>query len=107
MVELVDQLAKAGYLERRPDPRDGRAKLIYLTRKGRRVMAQAVRAVRDIERDYAATVGAVRFEKMCRSLQAVLDGQSSESEGTAVAAAGRNMRPRSGAAASSRRVQRR
>lgn len=93
MVELVDQLAKAGYLERRPDPRDGRAKLIHLTRKGRRVMAQAVRAVRDIEREYAATIGADRFEKMCRSLQTVLDWQSSESEGAAVAAPRRTMRP--------------
>ena len=93
MVELVDQLAKAGYLERRPDPRDGRAKLIHLTRKGRRVMAQAVRAVRDIEREYAATIGADRFEKMCRSLQTVLDRQSSESEGAAAAAPRRDMRP--------------
>lgn len=96
MVELVDQLAKAGYLERRPDPRDGRAKLIHLTRKGRRVMAQAVRAVRDIEREYAATIGAERFERMCRSLQTVLDRQSSESEGTAPAAPRRNMRPTEG-----------
>ena len=92
MVELVDQLAKAGYLERRPDPRDGRAKLIHLTRKGRRVMAQAVRAVRDIEREYAATIGPDRFEKMCRSLQTVLDRQSSESEGAAVAAQRRRAR---------------
>ena len=107
MVELVDELAEAGYLERRPDPRDGRAKLIHPTRKGRRAIAQAVRAVRDIEREYAATIGADRFEKMCRSLQAVLDGQSSESEGAAVLAAGRNMRPRSAAAANFRRMPRR
>src|SRR5512141_2412477 len=36
MAELVDELQAAGYLERRPDPRDGRAKLVRPTRKGRR-----------------------------------------------------------------------
>jgi DNA-binding MarR family transcriptional regulator len=36
MNELVDQLEAAGYLERVPDPSDGRAKLVRLTRPGRR-----------------------------------------------------------------------
>jgi DNA-binding MarR family transcriptional regulator len=82
MAELVDDLAKAGYLERRPDPRDGRAKLILLTRKGRGVMMQAVRAVRVIEREYAGAIGSERFEKMCLSLQAVLDAHGPAEERT-------------------------
>jgi DNA-binding MarR family transcriptional regulator len=72
MLELVDELVKAGYLERRPDERDGRAKLICLTRDGRRVVAQALRAVREIERTYADEVGASRFEEACLTLQELL-----------------------------------
>ena len=73
MAELVDELERAGYLERRPDPTDRRAKLICLTRSGRRVVTQALRAVREIERVYAAEVGADAFEALCQKLQALVD----------------------------------
>ncbi|HEY3334012.1 MAG TPA: MarR family transcriptional regulator [Candidatus Limnocylindrales bacterium] len=72
MLELVDELVKAGYLERRPDERDGRAKLICLTRDGRRVVVQALRAVRQIESTYADEVGAARFEEACLTLHELL-----------------------------------
>jgi len=73
MSELVDELERAGYLKRGPDPADGRAKLISLTHAGKRVMAQAVRVVRDIEDGYAASIGPERFEALCDSLQALID----------------------------------
>ena len=62
MSELVDDLQGYGYLERRPDPSDGRAKLIRPTRKGRRLLVEALRAVREIEAEYAGvhSGGAVR-----------------------------------------------
>lgn len=75
MAELVDELQQAGYLDRRPDPSDGRAKLIRPTRKGRRVLAQALRAVEDIEHGYAETVGAERFDALASTLQALLDAR--------------------------------
>ena len=68
MNELVDQLEATGYLERVPDPTDGRAKLVRLTRKGRRAVAQALRWVREIEAAYARRVGPERFEAACRTL---------------------------------------
>src|SRR6266487_6212076 len=34
MAQAVVQLERAGYLERRPDPHDRRARLIFLTAKG-------------------------------------------------------------------------
>src|SRR5512142_2944659 len=40
MAELVDELERYGYVERRPDPEDGRAKRFCLTRKGRKMMTQ-------------------------------------------------------------------
>lgn len=81
MGELVDELERAGYLKRGPDPADGRAKLISLTHAGKRVMAQAVRVVRDIEQGYAASIGPARFEALCDSLQALIDvAASAEAE---------------------------
>jgi DNA-binding MarR family transcriptional regulator len=69
MSELVDELQRCGYLERRPDPSDRRAKLIVPTRKGRRVLVAALRAVREIEARYAAVVGEERFHEMVEALQ--------------------------------------
>lgn len=76
MAELVDELERNGYVYRRPDPEDGRAKRVCLTRKGRKVMTRALRAVEEIERAYASVLGAERFERMCQSLQVVLEAQS-------------------------------
>jgi DNA-binding MarR family transcriptional regulator len=73
MSELVDDLQRAGYLERRPDPRDGRAKLIGPTRKGRRAIVQALRAVREIEENYAHIVGEERFAALVGALQDLID----------------------------------
>src|SRR5579885_1601175 len=43
MGELVDHLARHGYVERVPDPSDGRAKLVRLTERGHAVYALAGR----------------------------------------------------------------
>jgi DNA-binding MarR family transcriptional regulator len=40
MGELVDDLERLGYVERRADPGDGRAKLVMLTTKGEAAAAQ-------------------------------------------------------------------
>ncbi|HET8568966.1 MAG TPA: MarR family transcriptional regulator [Candidatus Limnocylindria bacterium] len=90
MAELVDELERNGYVERRPDPEDGRAKRVCLTRRGRKLMTRALRAVEEIERVYASAIGTERFERMCRSLQTVLEAQSQESG----AAGGRSPRVR-------------
>jgi DNA-binding MarR family transcriptional regulator len=48
--EVVDALADAGLVERRPDPDDRRASLVALTERGARVMA-GIRAARAAEAD--------------------------------------------------------
>lgn len=55
-------------MERVPDPRDRRAKLVRATARGKDVYAVARRAVREIERDWTARLGA---DKM-RELRALL-----------------------------------
>lgn len=42
--QLVDYLVIHGYVERRPDPRDARARLLVLTNRGRACTAAAVAA---------------------------------------------------------------
>ena len=71
--ELVNDLADMGYLTRRPDPADGRAKLIELTKRGRDLMADAGGRVADIEHRWSALAGERNFTQMCRTMQRLLD----------------------------------
>jgi len=72
MSELVDDLQRLGIVERRPDPRDRRAKLICLTEAGWEAMRTARRAIAEIEAEYAERVGPERFESAARTLDALL-----------------------------------
>jgi DNA-binding MarR family transcriptional regulator len=71
--ELVNDLEEMGYLVRRPDPADGRAKLIDLTERGRDAMFAAGHRVADIEQRWSKLVGTKDFGHMCRTMQRLLD----------------------------------
>jgi DNA-binding MarR family transcriptional regulator len=71
--ELVNELQDLGYLERRPDPVDRRAKLIFPTARGRQALADAGDRVAEIEEHWAGLVGSARFADLCRTLQDLLD----------------------------------
>jgi DNA-binding MarR family transcriptional regulator len=73
MQELVDDLERRGIVERRPDPSDGRAKLIVLTGEGLAALAPAGSIIDALERDYAERIGDERFEAMCLTLNALID----------------------------------
>jgi DNA-binding MarR family transcriptional regulator len=68
MGALVDQLVACGYVERAPDPGDGRARLIRLTDRGWAFGATVRRLVRQAEADWAALVGPERVEALRRLL---------------------------------------
>jgi DNA-binding MarR family transcriptional regulator len=70
---IVDELEELGYVERRPEERDRRAKLVVPTERGREVMRLSDEIVRDIERRQAATLGKAQYEEFKLSLQAVVD----------------------------------
>jgi DNA-binding MarR family transcriptional regulator len=72
MSELVDDLQRLGIVERRPDPSDGRAKLICLTDAGWDAMRTARGQIAEIEAGYAELVGADRFEEAAQTLDALL-----------------------------------
>lgn len=72
MAELVDDLERLGIVERRPDPSDGRAKLICLTDAGWEAMRTARGVIAGIEAECAALIGEKRFEATARSLDELL-----------------------------------
>ena len=71
--ELVNELASLGYLTRRADDSDRRAKLIVFTDRGRQLMRDAGERVAEIEATWAAIVGNERFQAACGVLQELLD----------------------------------
>jgi len=71
--ELVNDLQQLGYLERQPDPNDGRAKLIVPTARGRAALTDAAGRVAVIEEHWADLIGPARFAETCKALQDLLD----------------------------------
>ena len=55
---LVDQLERAGYVRRVPDPTDRRARLICMAERGRAVVAVARRVEAEVEAEWTAHLGA-------------------------------------------------
>jgi DNA-binding MarR family transcriptional regulator len=54
---LIDELEEHGYVERRPDPGDRRAKLIVPTKRGLEQLQQRDEIVAEIERRHAEAAG--------------------------------------------------
>ena len=69
--EVTSELEQRGYLERAPDPSDGRAKIIRLTEKGRAAQALGRELIDDIESDWAERFGAERVAGLRDALEAI------------------------------------
>lgn len=80
--DLVTELQQLGYLERRSDPRDRRAKLIFPTRLGRQALDDAGHRVAEIEQQWRELLDTDRFDAMCRTMQDLLDRLTSRTAGT-------------------------
>jgi DNA-binding MarR family transcriptional regulator len=55
---LIDELEELGYVERRPDPQDRRAKLIFPTERGLAQIRRGDEIVADIEARHSRAIGA-------------------------------------------------
>ncbi|MBA2560149.1 MAG: MarR family transcriptional regulator [Propionibacteriales bacterium] len=66
---LVEQLEAAGYVERAPDPSDGRARLVRLTTRARRVAQAADAEVERVLAEWADHVGEERLRQMHETLR--------------------------------------
>ena len=72
MGELVDELKELGYVERRPDPTDRRAKLIVLTTRGTECIAAGVSTIQGIEERIDQILGAEGHAQLKRLLTDLL-----------------------------------
>ncbi len=78
MGELVDDLEGKGYVERRPDPDDRRAKRIYLTDRGRENARVAKRATADVENYLSELLGKQRYHLLRRALEDIIAAETDE-----------------------------
>ena len=73
IVYFVNDLERLGYVERVPDPDDGRAKLIRLTERGVRAQEAAREIVAQIEHDWSLVLGRRDFATLRGLLQRLHD----------------------------------
>lgn len=72
--KLIDQMESAMYLERREHPEDGRAKLLFITPRGRRLLATVESIYASLESEWAQVVGKKRLAELRATLVEALHG---------------------------------
>jgi DNA-binding MarR family transcriptional regulator len=72
---IVDDLERLGYVERRPDPADRRAKLIVPTKRGRGQMRAADAIMADIMDRHEHALGRQEFRRFLASFRDVVERQ--------------------------------
>lgn len=76
MLYTVNRLEESGYVERVPDPADGRAKVIRLTRRGWELRRVADEIVAGMEKECTYRLGEQRmkqFETLIKDVRSVLE----------------------------------
>jgi DNA-binding MarR family transcriptional regulator len=72
MAQAVDQLERSGYVERRPNPRDRRSKLVFLTDRGASVPPVTHAAAGRVEAHWAELTSRQEIESLRASLLRLL-----------------------------------
>lgn len=75
MSELVRRVERQGYVERRDDPEDGRAKRVHLTDTGRRVTEAARATYRELIRGWREELGEENFGRLKGLLSELLESR--------------------------------
>lgn len=65
---LVDELESNGYVARRPDPVDARARLVVLTDRGERLCATAAAEIANVEGEWRSHLGPGRYDELRAAL---------------------------------------
>ncbi len=71
--EFVCDLEARGYVERVPDPADGRAKIIRLTERGIEAKETALEIFAEIESEWAERIGPERVEALRDALEVLYE----------------------------------
>jgi DNA-binding MarR family transcriptional regulator len=72
MTQTVEELEKLGYIERRPDPYDKRARLVFLTERGKKVRPIASAAGKVVDQHWADLTSIEEIEALRATLGSVL-----------------------------------
>ena len=78
MVVTIDELERAGLAERRPSQADRRARVIVVTPKGRRKVAQAGELVARVQDEVLASLPADQRRALLGALGQLVDGRLSD-----------------------------
>jgi DNA-binding MarR family transcriptional regulator len=78
MAQAVDQLERTGYVERRPNPRDHRSRLVFLTQRGAGVPPVTHAAAERVEERWAQLIGPAEFEALRGTLLHLLAALSDQ-----------------------------
>ncbi|MDQ3783901.1 MAG: MarR family transcriptional regulator [Actinomycetota bacterium] len=73
---IVDELESLGYVERRPEPADRRAKLVVPTERGVDVIRMSDEFIGELERRQAQRLGRAEYDRFKQSLRKVTDALS-------------------------------
>lgn len=75
MSELIHQLEASGIVERRPDPADGRAKIVYFSKAGLAWLEAFGSALHNAEQDMCGELGPDSFAALKRALSTYAYGR--------------------------------
>ncbi len=78
MTYLVDDLERAGLVERRPDPADRRARRVVLLAEGERVLRETSRRIEEVERTVLGGLSDADAETFRTLLARVAEGSSAD-----------------------------
>lgn len=78
---LIDELEQLGYVQRRIERKDRRAKLVVPTPKGVRLMRLSDKVIADIERRHARRLGRAAWEQFRDTLLEVVESLERSSPG--------------------------
>nr|WP_133710268.1 MarR family transcriptional regulator [Rhizobium sp. BK313] len=80
MTQAVEELERLGYVERRPDPNDRRARLVFLTERGKGVRPIAMATGRLVDERWAEIAGSEEIEQIKHALQRLLGRLQSDDQ---------------------------
>jgi Transcriptional regulators len=72
MGQIIDDLEQLGYVERTPDPADGRAKIVRFTPAGLDFVCDAAEVLDGIWSEYSALLGAQELDQLQETLHKLL-----------------------------------
>lgn len=72
MSELVNYVEARGYLDRKPDPKDRRARIVRLSKKGEAVNNAAREIIQQVENEWAKHIGWEQMNALKQGLMAIM-----------------------------------